>query len=480
MKSEYYYTGKKHLFVCIGVLLMCITSCEKLVQAPPAKNTIVTAAVFADSADATSGVLGMYIKIMAVSGISFLNGFNTLYCGMSADEMYPTTQDPNDNQFYTNSISSTTNSIIESFWENGYNLIYQANACIEGLQASSSISVSVKNQLVGESKLMRALCYFHLVNLFGPIPLVTTTNYEVNADLPRSLIDSVYAQVIDDLIAAQNLLPVTYPTTGRVRPNQYAATALLAKVYLYLNQWSNAEAQATQLINSTHYSLEPNLNNVFSAGSNEAIWQFQPIVPGYETSEGELFIPGINTVIPSYVISNFLLNAFEPGDQRRYNWLDSNIVNGQNYFYPFKYQLGNNGYTPINSYTPPQENYMIFRLGEQYLIRAEARAEQGNIAGADSDLNIIRRRAGLLNYPATGQTDLLTAIAHERQVELFCEWGNRWYDLKRTGQVNTIMGSPGGVCAAKGGSWNTDWQIYPIPHTEITSNPFLTQNPGYN
>jgi starch-binding outer membrane protein, SusD/RagB family len=444
-----------------------------LVQAPPAKNTITTSAVFADSADATSAVLGLYIHILQ-AGISFLNGDNTVYCGLSADELYPTTGVQDDNQFYTNAISTTTNGTLNGFWNTGYNLIYQANACIEGLEASTSISLSLKNKLLGESELMRALCYFHLVNMFGAVPLVTTTNYEINAVLPRTSVDSVYRQIISDLNSAQNLIPITYPTAGRVRPNQYAATALLAKVYLYLKQWPNAEAQATQVINSGLYTLESNLDSVFLAVSNEAIWQFQPIVAGNETAEGATFVPGINSIIPSYVISNFLLNSFEVGDQRRYNWVDSNIVNGQNYFYPYKYKLGHDGnLTPI-------ENYMVFRLGEQYLIRAEARAEQGNIAGADSDLNIIRRRAGLLNYPATIQTDLLTTIAHERKIEMFCEWGNRWYDLKRTDSVNTVMGFPGNVCAAKGGSWNTDWQLYPIPFGELQTNQFLTQNPGYN
>ncbi len=125
---------------------------------------------------------------------------------------------------------------------------------------------------------------------------------------------------------------------------------------------------------------------------------------------------------------------------------------------------------------PTSEYIMVLRLGEQYLIRAEARAEQNNMSGAIADLNVIRNRAGLFNY--TGPSDLqsvLTAILHERQVELFTEWGHRWFDLKRTGSLNSLLGSPGNICQAKGGTWSPDWALLPIALGEIQTNSHLTQ-----
>jgi hypothetical protein len=117
---------------------------------------------------------------------------------------------------------------------------------------------------------------------------------------------------------------------------------------------------------------------------------------------------------------------------------------------------------------------MFLRLGEQYLIRAEAEAHLNDNTNAIKDLNIIRNRAGLANYAgATDQTSVLTAIMHERQVELFCEWGNRWFDLKRTGTIDAVLG------AEKPG-WQPYIALYPVPLTEIQSNPFLIQNPGYH
>jgi len=119
---------------------------------------------------------------------------------------------------------------------------------------------------------------------------------------------------------------------------------------------------------------------------------------------------------------------------------------------------------------------MVLRLAEQYLIRAEARAQQNNVGGAQSDLNTIRTRAGLPNTTANDKTSLLAAIIHERQVELFSEWGHRWLDLKRSGNLDAMMAV---VAPAKGATWSSNWQWYPIPSYEIVQDPNLVQNPGY-
>jgi hypothetical protein len=107
--------------------------------------------------------------------------------------------------------------------------------------------------------------------------------------------------------------------------------------------------------------------------------------------------------------------------------------------------------------------------------------ETQDVPDAIQDLNTIRVKAGLSQYSGgTDQSSVLSAIYHERQVELFCECGNRWYDLKRTGNINSVMGSPGNVCLAKGGNgWNADWALNPIPLSQLLVNQSLVQNPGY-
>jgi len=165
------------------------------------------------------------------------------------------------------------------------------------------------------------------------------------------------------------------------------------------------------------------------------------------------------------------LNNFETGDQRKVKWIDSATISAVKYYQPSKYKVKGGPTT-----TPVTEYLTVLRLAEVYLIRAEARAQLGNIAGSQSDLNAIRTRAGLGATPANTQATLLTAVARERQVELFTEWGHRWFDLKRTGTVDAVMTV---VCPLKGGTWSTNWQLYPIPAVEIDKDHNLTQNPGY-
>jgi len=95
---------------------------------------------------------------------------------------------------------------------------------------------------------------------------------------------------------------------------------------------------------------------------------------------------------------------------------------------------------------------------------------------AQADLNAIRTRAGLPNTIASTQPALLTAIQHERQVELFTEWGHRWLDLKRTGNIDAVMTI---ICSQKGSSWSSYQQLYPLPLVDIQMDPNLVQNIGY-
>lgn len=447
------------------MLISCL-SCKKFVEISPPKNQLVTSAVFADSANATAAVLGIYINMMQSVSLNFPNGGLTLYPSLSSDELFPAANNNEENEFYNNSILPG-NSINSALWRGAYTLMYSANACLEGLASNNSISVNYKKQLVGETRFLRAFLYFNLVNLYGNVPLITSTDYHKNEVLGRTPVEEIYKGIIDDLTAAQTLLTPSYPTTNRFRPNQYTATSLLSKVYLFQKKWDLCEKAATQVINSGMYKLETNLNNVFLVSSNEGIWKLSPVYPGAETWEGYYFVPTSNSVIPRNVVTNSLLSAFETGDQRKNNWLKSNTVNGQLYYFPYKYKLGYDGATV------PKENYMVLRLAEQYLIRAEARAGQGDIAGALDDLNLIRSRAGLPNFIPTDPNLVLSAIQHERQVELFCEWGNRWFDLKRTGKADGVLS------AIKGANWQGTDQLYPVPQPEINQNPSLSQNPGY-
>jgi hypothetical protein len=270
-------------------------------------------------------------------------------------------------------------------------------------------------------------------------------------------------------------------STERVRPTKWAAVAMLARAYLYTGNWAGADSASSAVISNSLYRIDA-IDAVFEKNSYETIWQLQPVNIGLNTQSGYSFIlpdsgPDGGTWVAS--LSDSLIRLFSADDQRRTHWIDSVAVSGATYYYPYKYKI--NIYDPDNIQTPGDmtEYTMVLRLAEQYLIRAEAKAQLNNLPGARADLDTIRSRAGLSGTTANSKTELVAAILNERRIELFTEWGHRWLDLKRTGTVDAVMGT-GGACAAKGGTWNTNWQLYPIPFGELQKDPNLVQNPGYN
>jgi hypothetical protein len=459
------------LFLALGTM-----QCKKIVSIDPPTNSITKSQVFADSVDAATAIVGLYSRIMNTrNSISLLNGGLTIFCGISADELVSYTQ----NNIYINALQ-VSDPTIRSLWNQAYQYIYQANSCIEGLQASNSLSGIAKNQFIGEAKFLRSLCYFYLVNLFGDVPLITNSDFNANAKASRIPKSQIYQAITSDLKDAQTLLGNDYSYSGgeRIRANKWAATALLARAYLYTGDWMNAETQASTVINnSSTFGLVNSLGGVFLANNSEAILQWQvnsAFSPYNATTEGYLLLPRVNTRL-SYFISKQLLASFEPGDLRATAWVKQIPYSGKQYPVPYKYKIGI-AQAVIN--TTPTEYYMVLRLAEQYLIRAEARAQLGE-ANAIDDLNMIRTRAGLPVYAGSSNKDsVLSRIYHERRVELFAEWGHRWLDLKRTGQIDVTMDT---VTPKKtgGGPWKSYQQLYPIPLFELETDPNLTENQGY-
>jgi hypothetical protein len=474
------FRGICHLLLITLLSALSIFSCKKFVEIPPPRTQIVTTTVFNNNAAATSAQLAIYSQMWNnAESWSMAQSMGTY-----GDELQSYSTQLNWDQLYTNSLQAITG---PGPWVDYYQYIYDANSVISGLQTTIGASAAVKQQLTGEALFVRAFCHIYLTNIYGDVPLVLTTNYAVNGIITRTPRLQVMQQVITDLQNAKSMLNNNYVdgsdttiTTERVRPTKAGATALLARAYLYLGDYSKnssyyakADSAASAVIANSQYSLSP-LSGVFLKNSSEAIWQLQTVsTAGVDTYDGDFFIlTGAPSTVngESTTISSQLQNSFEPGDQRFADWIGS-ITEGTNiYYFPYKYKVGNA--------LENQEYTMVLRLGEQYLIRAEARVHEGNLTGATSDLNIIRNRAGLSNTTAASATDLATAILHERQVELFTEWGARWFDLVRTGNANNVMSV---VCPLKGGTWSSSGYqlLFPIPQADRTADPNLTQNLGY-
>lgn len=452
-------------FISICSLAVLFTACDSFVEVDLLKSQLSNVAVFDSYSTADAALADIYAKIRDAGPL------NGSYTGLSnqlgnyADELtaYGGPSNPSID-FYNNSLLASSGNVLQ-YWNSSYNQIYAANAVIEGLQASRNIGEEDKKKLLGEALFIRALSHFYLVKLFGGIPYIFGTDYRLNSKARRLGVEEIYTYIITDLEKAVELLPETYSSIERTRPNKYCVKALLSRTYLENGFYQEASNEASSIINnSALYSLSA-VDAVFLLNSAETIWQLKPAEPGQNTSEGTLFI--FDQGPPSFAsLSSQLVESFSAQDLRRSVWIRKVTNNGESWFHAYKYKE--------QSYTSPSKEYsIIFRIAEQFLIRAESRARWGDLIGAKEDLNVIRSRAGLNNTTAETQDEILDAVFQERRWEFFTECGHRFFDLQRFKKLDAVLSlsKPG---------WNTDDLLFPIPENEIKTNPDLgPQNAGY-
>jgi starch-binding outer membrane protein, SusD/RagB family len=454
----------RYLLIILTILIP-ISGCQKLTDVNSPDGRLTNGQTFVGEQTATAAVLATYAKAASVTNI--LNGFVTCFTSVGADDLNYTGEDNLVKEFYENSISIGNIYVKNNFWDVAYYMIYNTNSCLEGLNKSASLNNDLKKQLRGECKFMRALVYFNLVRLFGEVPLILTTNYETNIKMGRTALSDIHKAIETDLIDAEKDLSVNYPALEKIRANRGAAEALLARFYLYRNDWARAYSESSKVIESGQYRLNKVLDSVFLGNSTESIFQIKPILIGYNSFEANAFVAG-GTGIPSFSLTSSLVSVFDSADLRLRFWIGTKQVNGVKYYYPFKYKLV---YSDADDFRPTEYN-MIIRLAEMYLVRAESAIEMHMMPEAISDINVIRSRAGLPGIPETAtEQELKDAIVRERRAELFAECGHRWFDLKRTGKSTEVLKYKQG--------WQVTDTLWPIPLSQILLNSALTQNAGY-
>ncbi|MBC8986540.1 RagB/SusD family nutrient uptake outer membrane protein [Pedobacter sp. N36a] len=481
---------KKNLKLYTAILMTAaLISCKDLVSIPEPTGSVTTKKVFTTDGQANSAMAGVYTKMInrtsdgAVGLLGYATGASTILAGLSANELITSSTSSAYYLLNTNSVL-TENGTTAILWVTAYETVYGANAVIEGIEASVSekLHENVRKRLTAEAKFVRAFSYFYLLNFFGDVPMALTIDFNKTVNMKRTPKAEVYAQMINDLKEAKSQLPDNYSATSgeRILPTKWAATALLARIYLYTGDYANASAEASELISqSTLFKLPEDLNSVFLINSQEAIWQLKQAdltLNGKGTPEAQTLLANKATIPnsrPVFHLSEELKNDFEKEDQRKIAWTWNETAGGKEVYYPYKYKIG----TYNNREGVMTEYYMVLRLAEQYLIRAEAQTlANQSLVSAIADLNVIRHRAGLDDLPSTlSKEEVILAIQQERKIELFAEWGNRFLDLKRTGRAHDVLS----VLPIKM-PWNGDGQLlYPIPRNEIIANQNLTQNPGY-
>ncbi|MGM0932685.1 MAG: RagB/SusD family nutrient uptake outer membrane protein [Bacteroidota bacterium] len=455
---------KKFIYLIMACVVFAISGCESFVETDIPSSQISGEMVFNDIKTAESALADVYSQIRDnslfagnTSGISILLGlysdelvnYNTWNSGLEA--------------FYTNNLQASSSSN-EILWNRSFNLIFATNAVIEGIENSGELAAEESELLLGQAYFIRAFIHFYLVNMYGDIPYIRTTDYTINQDVSRLSKMIVFEEITTDLHYAAELLPENYISDLRVKPNKFAAHALLARVNLYKDDWENSIKQASMVIEeTTMYQLNEDLNQVFKNNSNSTIWQLHPGNATSNTLQGQTFIFNSGPP-PITALTDSLLVSFEENDLRAVHWVQSVGDSINNWQHPYKYK--------INSNTGSEEFSIVLRLAEMYLIRAEANFNLGNRDESIQDLNIVRERAGLSPLTGIAIEDLRELILRERFHEFFTEFGHRFFDLKRNQLLDEVLNYKEG--------WEGHNELLPLPESELLLNSnLLPQNPNY-
>ncbi|WP_442590489.1 RagB/SusD family nutrient uptake outer membrane protein [Pedobacter sp. AW31-3R] len=457
MKKIYIY---RLLF--LSILAVAVFSCKNVLDVAPV-NDIEQRDALKTSQDVKAALIGSYSDL---GNRNFYGGRPFLMADLMGDnqaiDWSGTFEEPTQ---ASNKSLLKTNTYVNNIWRYGYNAINDVNLV---LGAIAIVDEGERDKVEGEAKFIRGSAHFDLVRLFGRayndgnpavnpgVPLILTPTTEITdaSFVERTTVAAVYEQVIKDLMEAESLLP----EKNGFFATKYAATGMLARVYLQMGDYVNAADAANRVIKSGVYRLASTYSGAFPVrpviGS--------PSTPGSNTPE-DIFAMQVNTLTgynsynefygsstyggrgDAVISSTWIANTYEAGDDRINNFYDDGDI------FTSKY---------ANRYG----NVSILRLAEMYLIRAESNQRNGGEPVGQSpleDLSVIRSRAGLTTTSAT-----LDDILLERKRELAFE-GFFLHDAKRT---ETNVGNI---------AWNANALVFPIPQIEIDANNKLLQNPGY-
>ncbi len=392
---------------------------------------------------------------------------------------------------------AATDALIDDVWQTQYEGIFRANVVLQKVPGMT-IDQDRMNQILGEAHFLRAYYYWQLSTLFGEVPLITEADpSDLNkAKVPKSSLAEIRAVMTSDLATAIELLPTRsmQSAANLGRATRGAAQALLGKVYLYAEDYPNAETALGTVISSGEYSLLPNFADLHIVDNNpESLFEIQfadlsglgtsRIVNDYPQGQG-----GFANILPTQdLVDEFevytgpgaingrdprlFYSIFREGDP--YDavsptfssaWTPSGYARKKGMFPVIRANNGNLG-----------RNFPLIRYADVLLMYAEALNENDKPSDAIEAINQVRRRVGMpdlptAEYPVSNKQQIFEAVVHERRVELAFEY-HRLNDLRRWGLAEAELGELGYESPRH--------EYYPIPQAELDNNPELQQNPNY-
>lgn len=459
---------KYKYFALFLVVSISLSACKKELEKQKPQASLDASGAYTNAAGVRSGIFGVYNSLQNASyyGLEYnmfaeLGGGNLSHVGT-----FPTFAQIANNQILPDNVNIS----------NGYNAIYSginnANTLIAAIPNVNDGALD-KDAALAELRTLRALMYFDLIRYFGgstngygkadgkgvSIKLVPTLVEADAAPIARSTEAQVYTTILDDLNFAIGVPTFAnkIATGNSYRMGKDAANALKARVQLYREQWTDAETFATNVITSGRYTMvsSANYGTIWSTkSSTESIFELE-------------FNSADQNSIAFYYYPTGSGGRNEVGTSADLNTLTTvgDVRKAVNFSAT---PAGKT--TKFTRISTGDDNVVLFRLAEMYLIRAEARVRQNTpakIAEGLLDLNEIRVRAGLLPLVSTDGGDILTDILLQRRIELAHE-GHRWFDLRRYNLISTL------------GISQSFRALYPIPQREVlTSGGIIAKNDGY-
>ncbi|WP_440133495.1 RagB/SusD family nutrient uptake outer membrane protein [Chitinophaga sancti] len=493
--------------ITAGAVAISMSACKKDWLNPDVENQLATSdSIYTDNSNATKFTTACYTNLLTWAESSFAWVGLSSITSDDADKGSSSGDNGSDKDQLDAITYTSTSGSLNDGWKGNYQGVSNCNVALQQIPLFTKLDAATATQLKGEARFLRAYYYFNLVRMFGNIPLVDTV---LNADDPASLLKGntqvapsvIYAFIESDLNYAISVLPTVDNQAAKDigRANKGAATALLAKVSLYEKKYQQAYDLTTQIISGAvgSYALVSDYSKIWrevGENSTESLFEVQAKsgspkagVQQYtviQSMRGATFA-GVTTAVTGWGFntpSEDLDNSYEAGDLRKKATIihvgdtlfDGVILKSavnQRYNYKAYVSATQENYSGDADLT--NKNVRILRMGDIYLINAEAANELGNTATAITDVNKIRNRAGLGNTTASTQSDLRTAIWNERRWELAMEH-DRFFDLIRQGRAGTVLRALGKKFV------DGKNEVFPIPETEISaSGNALKQNTGY-
>lgn len=456
---------KINTVICIGLITI---SCNVLDQEPELQ--ISDERAITNLSGATSALFGAYDQIQGV-----YQGRLQRVSDVSGD----VSQSIGTWDFYremdTYAVSADNTEILD-LWTFVYRTVNQANNLIAEVPNIEATQTQ-KDNILGQAYFLRALAYFDAARVWGGVPgvfgelgvplvLNPSRGVDENSFPARATLQATYAQVKSDLDEALRLLPENQANNAatRGRATKPAARALLSRLHLYLGQYAEAEARASEVIADSKFSLVEYASIFSSDNSNESIFEVQ-FNNADQSGLRFWYAPGAIGGRGELAANEDFYNSFAAEDERKALFGRDNVVG---VWYPTKYIRAGN-----------VDNGHVLRIAEMYLNRAEARARKSSpdLAGARADLDMVRTRAGIA--PFAEDIPLLEAIERERRWEFYAE-GHIFFDLVRTGRALTVLQNVNRRNGPPVSISNPGRQVMPIPRSEMDANPNMQQNSVYN